>query len=475
MVFNSLQYLVFFPLVFAVYWQLKRRAQNVLLLLASWFFYAMWDWRFLGLMLLTTGVDFGVGRYLAMTEDEKKRKLAFGLSLGLNLTVLGFFKYFNFFVGSAADLLQTFGLDASEPTLRVLLPVGISFYTFHGISYTFDVFRRDIEPADDLLDFAVFVAFFPQLVAGPIGRAHLQLPQFEHERPPLRWEQARSGLCLILLGLFKKVAIADALAPFVDRTFTEPGRASWISLLGGAYAFALQIYGDFAGYSDVARGSSRLLGIELPLNFEQPYLSRNITVFWRTWHISLSNWLRDYLYIPLGGNRGSRAKTYRNLMLTMVLGGLWHGAAWTFVAWGTLNGLYLCAHRWFTERPGGAGDAHNGIGRFTWRDVLPAIGTFQLVVFAWIFFRSASFAEAFDVITGILTLQGGVTEWGSLFLVGALGIVTIAIDIAQRNTDTHTPMLDLPPALQGALYGAFVVAIVLFSGGATVPFIYFQF
>ena len=475
MVFNSLQYLVFFPLVFAVYWQLKRRGQNVLLLLASWLFYAMWDWRFLGLMLLTTGVDFGVGRYLAMTEDEKKRKLAFGLSLGLNLTVLGFFKYFNFFVGSAADLLQTFGLDASEPTLRVLLPVGISFYTFHGISYTFDVFRRDIEPADDLLDFAVFVAFFPQLVAGPIGRAHLQLPQFEHERPPLRWEQARSGLCLILLGLFKKVAIADALAPFVDRTFTEPGRASWISLLGGAYAFALQIYGDFAGYSDVARGSSRLLGIELPLNFEQPYLSRNITVFWRTWHISLSNWLRDYLYIPLGGNRGSRAKTYRNLMLTMVLGGLWHGAAWTFVAWGTLNGLYLCAHRWFTERPGGAGDAHNGIGRFTWRDVLPAIGTFQLVVFAWIFFRSASFAEAFDVITGILTLQGGVTEWGSLFLVGALGIVTIAIDIAQRNTDTHTPMLDLPPALQGALYGAFVVAIVLFSGGATVPFIYFQF
>ena len=246
-------------------------------------------------------------------------------------------------------------------------------------------------------------------------------------------------------------------------------------MLGGAYAFALQIYGDFAGYSDVARGSSRLLGIELPLNFEQPYLSRNITVFWRTWHISLSNWLRDYLYIPLGGNRGSRAKTYRNLMLTMVLGGLWHGAAWTFVAWGTLNGLYLCAHRWFTERPGGAGDAHNGIGRFTWRDVLPAIGTFQLVVFAWIFFRSASFAEAFDVITGILTLQGGVTEWGSLFLVGALGVVTIAIDIAQRNTDTHTPMLDLPPALQGALYGAFVVAIVLFSGGATVPFIYFQF
>ncbi len=222
MVFNSLQYLVFFPLVFVVYWQLKRRGQNILLLAASWFFYAMWDWRFLGLMLLTTFVDFGVGRYLAAHEDERKRKLAFGLSLGLNLAVLGFFKYFDFFIGSAADLLQAFGFEGSEPTLRILLPVGISFYTFHGISYTFDVFRRDIEPANDLLDFAVFVAFFPQLVAGPIGRAHIQLPQFENERPPLRWEQARSGLCLILLGLFKKVAIADALAPVRRRGVHRP-------------------------------------------------------------------------------------------------------------------------------------------------------------------------------------------------------------------------------------------------------------
>lgn len=475
MVFNSLQYAVFFPLVFVAYWQLKRRGQNALLLAASWFFYAMWDWRFLGLMLLTTGVDFAVGRYLAATEDERRRKLAFGLSLGLNLTVLGFFKYFDFFIGSASDLLRAVGLDASLPTLRILLPVGISFYTFHGISYTFDVFRRDIEPAEDLLDFAVFVAFFPQLVAGPIGRAHIQLPQFEHERPPLRWEQARSGLCLILLGLFKKVAIADALAPFVDRAFTDSASASWLTLLGGAYAFALQIYGDFAGYSDVARGSSRLLGIELPLNFEQPYLSRNITVFWRTWHISLSNWLRDYLYIPLGGNRGSRRRTYRNLMLTMVLGGLWHGAAWTFVAWGTLHGLYLCAHRAFTERAGGPGPIHNRVQRFTWSDVLPAVGTLQLVVFAWIFFRAASFSQAFDIITGILTLQGGVTDGSALFLLAVLAAVSFAIDLAQRNTETHTPMLELSPVLQGALYGSFVVAIILFSGGETVPFIYFQF
>ena len=474
MVFNSLQFLVFFPLVFVIYWQLKRRGQNILLLAASWFFYAMWDWRFLGLMLLTTGVDFAVGRYLAMEEDDRKRKRAFGLSLCLNLAVLGFFKYFDFFIGSAADLLRAVGLDASEPTLRILLPVGISFYTFHGISYTFDVYRRDIQPAKDLLDFAVFVAFFPQLVAGPIGRAHIQLPQFENDRSPLRADQVKSGLALILLGLFKKVAIADALAPFVDETFTNAASSSWLVLLAGAYAFALQIYGDFAGYSDVARGSSRLLGIELPLNFEQPYLSRNPTVFWRTWHISLSNWLRDDLYIPLGGNSGARSKTYRNLMLTMLIGGLWHGAAWTFVVWGGLHGLYLCVHRYYQERTDTVG-AHNRPGRFTWGDVIPAIICFQFVCFAWIFFRAQNFTEAFEGIKGIFTFQGGAVIAGFVPLLAVVAAISLAIDLAQRNRGTHTPMLALRPAAQGLLYGGFVLAIILFSGGEAVPFIYFQF
>jgi len=496
MVFNSLQFAVFFPIVLVLYWQLRRRGQNILLLAASWFFYALWDWRFLGLMLLTTVVDFYVGRYLADETDEHRRKLAFGLSLGLNLTVLGFFKYFNFFVGSMVDLLAAVGVQANEPTLKILLPVGISFYTFHGISYTFDVYRRDIKPARDLLDFAVFVAYFPQLVAGPIGRAHIQLPQFERERPPLRWEQARSGLVLILLGIFKKVALADALAPFVDRVFAEPGTASWVTLVGGAYAFSLQIYGDFAGYSDVARGTSRLMGIELPLNFEQPYLSRNITVFWRTWHISLSNWLRDYLYIPLGGNRGGHATTYRNLMLTMLLGGLWHGASWTFVVWGGLHGFYLCTHRIYTERrarvavPAGAvatdgaatghrpshpGAGRNPVRRFTRADIGPAIGTFQLVAFAWIFFRAADFTQAFDVIAGIFTFQAGTMDRGALWLVLLCGMITIAIDLAQRQADTHTPMLEWRPWVQGLTYGAMIVAIIVFSGGETVPFIYFQF
>ena len=474
MVFNSLQYALFLPVVFAVYWQLKRRDQNLLLLAASWLFYGLWDWRFLGLMWLTTVVDYVVGRYLAATEDDKRRKRAFLISLALNLVVLGFFKYFNFFLGSAVDLLDGMGLQANEPTLRILLPVGISFYTFHGISYTFDVYRRDIEPARNLLDFAVFVAFFPQLVAGPIGRAHIQLPQFEHDRPPLRLEQVKSGLALILMGLFKKVVIADSIAPYVNEAFANPGDHSWITLVAASWGFALQIYGDFGGYSDIARGSSRLLGIELPLNFEQPYLSRNPTVFWRTWHISLSNWLRDYLYIPLGGNRGTASRTYRNLMLTMLIGGLWHGAAWTFVAWGGLHGLYLCAHRYYQERTDSS-PTHNRPGRFTRVDILPAFVCFQFVCFAWIFFRAASFDQAFAMISGILTLQGGTVIAGMVPLLLVIAAISFTIDITQRNRGTHTPMLALRPAAQGLLYGTFILAIILFSGGEAVPFIYFQF
>ena len=475
MVFNSLQFALFLPVVWAAYWLIgKRRPQNLLLLLASWFFYAMWDWRFLGLMLLTTVVDFSVGRYLAHHDEERSRKIAFAISLVLNLTVLGFFKYFDFFVGSASDLLNSFGLDNTEPTLRILLPIGISFYTFHGISYTFDVFRRDIEPADDILDFAVFVAYFPQLVAGPIGRAHIQLPQFEHERPALTWDQARSGMALILLGLFKKVVIADAIAPYVNEAFSQASSASWVTLLAGAYGFALQIYGDFSGYSDIARGTSRLFSIELPLNFEQPYLSRNITVFWRTWHISLSNWLRDYLYIPLGGNRGSAGGTYRNLMLTMLIGGLWHGAAWTFVVWGGLHGFYLCVHRWYQERFEVSG-VRNRPGRFTARDVVPAVVTFQFVCLAWIFFRAESFTQAFDVIGGIVSLRGGGIDGSFLAMLVLVMVISFSIDLAQRNKATQTPMLLLNPAAQGVLYGLFILGIVVFSGAEHVPFIYFQF
>ena len=391
MVFNSLQYALFLSAVFVIYWRLRRRGQNILLLATSWFFYATWDWRFLGLLVLSTVTDFIVGGRLASAASDSRRRIIFGISLVVNLGILGFFKYFNFFAESASRLLGSVGLNASGPTLKILLPVGISFYTFHGISYTFDVYRRKIRPARSLVDFALFIAFFPQLIAGPIGRAQWQLPQFEMERQRPSPEQMRAGIHLLFIGLFRKVVIADSLAPFVDGAFNQASGGSWITLLAGVWAFALQIYGDFSGYSDMARGSARLLGIELPENFNQPYLSRNITDFWRTWHVSLSSWLRDYLYIPLGGNRGTAATTARNIMITMLLGGLWHGAAWTFVVWGALHGMFLIAHRPVRDLT-----PKEPTGPFRRKDILPALGTFHMVCLGWIFFRAESFGQAFD-------------------------------------------------------------------------------
>ena len=472
MVFNSLEYAVFFPTVLVAYWLLRRRKpQNALLLIASYVFYGAWDARFLTLMMFSTITDFTVGRWLESTEDDRRRKRIFLISLFVNLGILGFFKYFNFFIDSTAGLLANLGLQPNLPTLRILLPVGISFYTFHGISYTFDVYRRQIRATNNLLDFACFIAFFPQLVAGPIGRAHIQLPQFEHERARPTAQGLRSAFFLILLGLFKKVAIADALSPYVDQAFRGSSRAGAVSLLIGMYAFALQIYGDFSGYTDIARGSARLLGIELIRNFEQPYLSRNVTEFWRRWHISLSTWLRDYLYVSLGGNRGSRLRTYRNIMLTMLLGGLWHGAAWTFVVWGGLHGLFLIAHRAFGRPQRYDAEAES----VRMRDALPILATFHLVCVAWIFFRANSLQQAVTYITGIITLRGGAINVNAAALLLASAAAMLIIDVLQRNRHTETPVLDWGPVARGVAYAVMVVAILIFSGGTPVPFIYFQF
>ena len=468
--FNSLQYAVFFAVVLVIYWRLGRRAQNVLLLIASYLFYAAWDWRFLSLMLFSTATDFTVGRLLERESDERRRRQIFGVSLVVNLGILGFFKYFNFFVDSAAELFDSWGLPLDTPTLTILLPVGISFYTFHGISYTFDVYRRDIRAARSPLDFAVFVAFFPQLVAGPIGRAHLQLPQFQHARTKPSVDQVRSGLFLILLGLFKKVAIADALAGYVNETFAVGG-AGWATLLIGVYAFALQIYGDFSGYSDMARGSARLLGIELPMNFAQPYLSRDITEFWRRWHISLSSWLRDYLYIPLGGNRGTSRRTYINLLLTMLIGGLWHGAAWTFVVWGALHGAFLAAHKWWRGRRSAVPD----VPVTALRSALSVLFTFHLVCGAWIFFRAPSIEVALRYCKGLLTFRPGPVDTDALSVLVLAAIAMFTIDFLQRRSTTHEFVLSWPVVARGAAYGSLGLAVLVFSGGTPTPFIYFQF
>jgi D-alanyl-lipoteichoic acid acyltransferase DltB (MBOAT superfamily) len=471
MTFNSLQYFAFLPIVLLIYWQLPRRPQNALLLVASYVFYGAFDWRFLGLLWLSTLTDYTVGRLLEVTEDPRRRKQIFAVSLCVNLGILGFFKYFDFFTSDGAHLLGHLGFHLAPPVLRILLPVGISFYTFHGMSYTFDVFRRDIEPTHSLLDFAVFVAFFPQLVAGPIGRAHLQLPQFSRDRTRPDWAQVRRAVFLILLGLFKKIAIADMLAPYVDNAFRNPAGTSFIGLIVGVWAFAFQIYGDFAGYSDIARGSAFLLGIELPENFNQVYFSRSITEFWRRWHISLSTWLRDYLYIPLGGNQHGEVRTYRNLMLTMLIGGLWHGAALTFVVWGGLHGLYLVVERRFTRVR-----AEDWSRPWSLRsDLLRTVITFQLVALAWVFFRAASVHDAFAYLRDIARLHGGTTDHNAVVMVALAAVVIALLDGVQLRAGDHAAFVNWRPAARGLLYGCMVVPIVVFSGGTPIPFIYFRF
>jgi alginate O-acetyltransferase complex protein AlgI len=351
------------------------------------------------------------------------------------------------------------------------LPIGISFYTFHGISYTFDVFRRVIRPTRDLLAYAVFVAFFAQLVAGPIGRAEWQLPQFIRDRTfPDRDTRARAIL-LILLGLFKKVVVADTLAPFVQTAFSNPKTTGSLTLLLGVYAFALQIYGDFSGYSDIARGTAYLFGIELPINFNQPYLSRSVTEFWRRWHISLSSWLRDYLYVPLGGNRGSEMRTYVNLLITMLLGGLWHGAALTFVVWGGLHGTYLAGERGLTLTR--AEDINRP---WHWRvDAFRTLVTFQLVCLTWVFFRSPNIGSAVSYLSGIAHLRGGPVDRNFVLTLVAAGAIVYGIDYLQRAARDHTVIATWSTGWRGAIYGIMVLGVLVCSGGTPVPFIYFRF
>jgi D-alanyl-lipoteichoic acid acyltransferase DltB (MBOAT superfamily) len=469
MIFNSLQYALFLPLVVGLNWTIPRRFRTPLLVAASYVFYGAWDWRFLGLLLLSTVVDYTIGRQMEATDVERRRKLLLGISIAVNLSILGFFKYADFFIDSAQDLLGSAGLEANDATLRFILPVGISFYTFQTMSYSFDVFRRRIPACRDPLTFALYVAFFPQLVAGPIERARHLLPQLAADRRPPDADRVRSALALIVLGLVKKVVLADQVAPYVNDVFADPGQAGSVALVVAVVGFALQIYGDFGGYTDIARGSARLLSVDLIHNFRQPYLSPDITDFWRRWHISLSNWLRDYLYIPLGGNRNGRLATDRNLMITMLLGGLWHGAGWTFVIWGGLHGLYLVADK--AVRP----DAGDRVPRSDVTRLLATLGTFGLVCFAWIFFRSVSVSEALDVIGGIVSLDGPAPDAAALWVTGLVGAAMLVIDLVTRRVRDPIAALTRRPELTGTLLGIAAVGIIVASGTDAVPFIYFQF
>ena len=470
MLFNSWVFLPFLLGVLAFYYLLRQRGQNVLLLVASYVFYGAWDWRFLSLIWLSTVVDYVVGLRLASTESPRSRKTLLLTSCVVNLTLLGFFKYFNFFVDSATSSLALFGVHAPTLRLDIVLPVGISFYTFQTMSYTIDIYRGRLRPCRSFLDFALFVAFFPQLVAGPIERATHLLPQLTLPRR-VRGDQLYSGAWLILWGLWKKVVVADNLAIVVDQVFNNVDEASGVACLLAVYAFAYQIYCDFSGYSDIARGIAKLMGIELMVNFAMPYLARSPAEFWHRWHISLSTWLRDYLYIPLGGSRGGAARTYRNLMLTMLLGGLWHGAAWTFVLWGGYHGALLAIHRWL--RGGRATEPDTRGGLVSW---LSCIGMFHLTCLGWLLFRAPTVGTVTSMLSRMwhqFRLDEATVEM--IFPALAFPVGLWFVESYVRNTDRPWERPGWNWGVGPFLVTSLVLALWLVSAPAGAEFIYFQF
>ena len=468
--FNSIEFVVFLAVVVLVTWRLGHRWQNVFLVVVSYVFYAAWDWRFVALLFVSTVIGYTSGLALAGAGDERKRKVILVSRVAMNLGMLAVFKYANFFADSFADLLEGIGLHASAPTLNIILPIAISYYTFEEISYAVDIYRRDIEPCRDPIDYALFVAFFPKLVAGPILRPKQLIPQISNPRVRPDAERIASALGLLLWGLVKKVVIADSLAVFVDQIYSDPSSMSAAGLIVGTLCFAGQIYGDFSGYSDMARGASRLLGFELPLNFRQPYLSNSLTAFWRTWHISLSTWLRDYLYIPLGGNKRGVRRTGINLMIVMLLGGLWHGAGWTFLIWGGIHGTMLMIERLLDN----TADNSNTVASL---HQLPRITiTFTVVCVAWIFFRARNFDTATEILTRIVTLQPGDIVWNAVIWLTVAAITLTTADLIERRAQTNpTTPIRITSTRIGILVGASTIALLVTSGATPIPFIYFQF
>ena len=467
MLFNSIEFVVFFVVVYGLYLVLSHRAQNVLLLLASYLFYGWWDWRFLSLIWLSTLVDYLAGLGMERAPTQKRRKLWLLLSLAFNLGLLGTFKYMGFFARSFADAFAGLGIAVDVRFTDLVLPVGISFYTFQSLTYTVDVYRRGLQATRNLLDFALVVAFFPQLMAGPIERAKHMLPQMEKPRQ-VSFELVAQGAWLILIGYFKKVVLADNMAPFTNRMFADPSSVHGLEVLIGIYAFAFQIYGDFSGYSDIARGAAKCLGFDLMYNFKMPYFAVNPSDFWRRWHISLSTWLRDYLYINLGGNRGSTARTYRNLMLTMVLGGLWHGAAYNFVAWGVFHGAILCIHRWLT---GGDERRAPGPPRIT---LLGVVGFFHVTCVGWLLFGVRRLGDA-PLLLRNLVSPFEINGLIQLLTLALFAAPVLVVDWLQFRSSDMLAVQRLALPVRVSIYVATFAAILLCGATGAKQFIYFQF
>jgi alginate O-acetyltransferase complex protein AlgI len=469
--FDTPAYIVFLILVVAVYWRLGRRKQNVFLLAASYFFYGWWDYRFLLLMIGSTAIDFCIARAIGRSEDASVRRRLLITSLIINFGILGIFKYFNFFIDSFAHILAIAGAHPSRFFLRIILPPGISFYTFQEVAYIVDVYKRKLPAAQSFIEYALFIGLFPHLIAGPIQRPNHLLPQVQQERS-FQPDKVFDGIMLILSGLFRKCVVADNCALLANAVFSGHfGAANLSTLAIGAYAFAWQIYGDFSGYSDIARGSAQLLGFHFMVNFRQPYLSTSMRDFWRRWHISLSTWLRDYLYIPLGGSAVEGYRTYRNLLVTMLLGGLWHGANWTFVVWGGLHGSALAVERFVAARLEFLKPLRRlPIGTWTKR-----VFIFHLVCLGWIFFRADSLGTAGSMLRGLGHLAWQPEYAVAFRLLALFAVPLFLVDLYLEHTQEEYLFEHRTPITRVALAGGILVLTTFFSANQANAFIYFQF
>jgi D-alanyl-lipoteichoic acid acyltransferase DltB (MBOAT superfamily) len=482
MLFNSINFAIFLPIVFILYWFATNgdyKKQNILLLLSSYFFYACWDYRFLFLLIFSTLLDYFTGLKMFDAKSKHSKKFWFWLSIIVNLGFLGVFKYYNFFAASFAEAVAGFGLHVNPWTIKVILPVGISFYTFHGLSYVIDIYKGRIKAEKNFIDYSVFVSFFPLLVAGPIERATHLLPQIQTKRT-FDYKRAIDGLRQILWGLFKKVVIADQCAEYANMIFNNSATYPGSTLVLGALFFTFQIYGDFSGYSDIALGTARLFGIELLRNFAFPYFSRDIAEFWRRWHISLSTWFRDYLYIPLGGSKGGTWMKVRNTFIIFLVSGFWHGANWTFIIWGFLNALFIMPSIIFNTNRNNIDIVARGKYFPSIKDFFSILLTFCLTVFAWIFFRASSLDHAIKYIStifskSILTVPSFASFGGQPEVIFLLFFFIIIEWLGREHQYAIANFgFKIPRVWRWAFYHIIIIAIYAYAGSKQ-QFIYFQF
>jgi len=482
MLFNSLDFAIFLPIVFGLYWFVFKsvKTQNILIVIASYIFYGWWDWRFLSLIIFSTLVDYTVGLALGKTQKLNKRRILLFVSIIVNLGFLGFFKYSNFFLENFVAAFSVFGREINTNSLNVILPVGISFYTFQTLSYTIDTYRDKLKPTKDFIAFSAFVSFFPQLVAGPIERATHLLPQFYDSRK-FDYKLAIEGLRQILWGLFKKMVVADNCAILANEIFNNSSDHSGGTLLLGALFFTFQIYGDFSGYSDIAIGTSRLFGFDLMKNFSYPYFSRDIAEFWRRWHISLSTWFRDYLYIPLGGSRGGTWMKVRNTFIIFTVSGFWHGANWTFIVWGALNAIYFLPLLLLNKNRTNLNVIAENKIFGSLKEYLSMVTTFSLTVLAWIFFRSESVTQAFEILNQIASSSlfyisnfGSPTEMYKAFI---FIFILLIIEWYARTEEFGLSRIAkrIPSKMLRHILYYGLILLILWFGGEQQEFIYFQF